>query len=374
MKPRRRVVLWVVVGLGIIYLGWLGIASLRFKPYQVARVPGGQEIEGVYHIHSTLSDGHADVDTIARKAAAAGLDFIILTDHGSPNLRSLESQGKKSGVLVLAGSELSVSRGHLVALDFAVPRHPFSQNAEESMRDVRQQGGFTIVAHPYSKVRWNWGGDQVPAGVEVMNGDSELRYHFFKSLPWFPELLFDSRLALIKMLGSPARSLEKWDQLNAGGRVYGYFACDAHVLYGPLLNFLRVHIVLDRPLSPDFATARSQVFGALRDGRFYCAVDAAGQARGFRFWAGRKQRRIGMGGVVRMPGAVTLQARAAYPFPKEIRLLRDGHEVARTSGNVLFYRADEPGAYRVEVYLRGRTPLSGAVPWILSNPIFLREE
>lgn len=370
---RRLVVGVVVVGLAAVYLAWLGVASLRFKPYRTKPVPGGQEIEGVYHLHTKFSDGRADASAIARKAAKGGLKFVILTDHGHPNLPSLASQGWKSGVLVLAGSELSVSRGHMVALDFRVPKHPFPQNAEQSMLDVRREGGFTIIAHPYSKVRWNWGDDS-PEGMEIVNGDSELRYHLVRSLPWLPELLFNPRLALIKMLGSPVQSLSKWDQLNLKGRVYAYFASDAHLLYGPLLDFLRLHIFLKRPLAADFETARAQVFEALRSGKFYNAVDAAGEARGFRFWAAKKRRRFPMGSVVRMPLPLNLRVRADYPFPREIRLLRDGLRVAVTSKKMLFYRADVPGTYRVEVYLRGRTPLAKDVPWILSNPIFLREE
>ncbi len=370
---RRRIVLAVVAVAVALYLGWLGFSALRFKPYLVKPVPGGQEIEGVYHLHTRFSDGRADVASIARDAAAAGLSFVILTDHGHPNLGSLAAQGWKSGVLVLSGSELSVSRGHLVALDFQAPRRPFPQNAEESMRGIREQGGFTVIAHPYSKVRWNWEQKEEPSGLEIINGDAELRYHLLRSLPWLPALLFSPRLALIKMVGAPATALAKWDQLNASGRVYGYYAADAHILYKPLLNFVRVHIFLKQPLAKDFAAARTQVFEALRTGKFYNAVDAAGQARGFRFWAARKRRRFPMGSEVRGQLPLSLRVRAAYRFPKEVRLLRDGAVVATTSRNVLSYRATMPGTYRVEVYLRGRTPLGSRVPWILSNPIFLRE-
>jgi hypothetical protein len=372
MKP--RVIVGILVGLFAVYLAWLGLAALRFKPYRTKPAPGSLEIEGVYHLHTTFSDGTTDVETLARKAAAAGLNFIILTDHGSPNLRSLASQGWKSGVLVLAGSELSVSRGHLVALDFKVPKRPFPQNAEESIRDVHRSGGLTIIAHPFSKVRWNWGNTENPDGIEVINGDSELRYHFFKSLPWFPELIFNPRLALIKMLGSPAQSLAKWDQLNAKGRVCGYVACDAHLMYDPLLDFVRIHMFLKKPLAADFETARDQVFEALRAGKFYNAVDAAGEARRFRFWAARKRQRYPMGSVVRDLLPLSLRVRAGFSFPKEIRLLRNGLPVASSDKKMLFYRVDTPGTYRVEVYLRGRTPLAKDVPWILSNPIFVREE
>jgi hypothetical protein len=371
---KKRRILWAVPAVLGAYLLWVGYHIARFKPYRVESAAGGQEIEGVYHVHSAFSDGRASVESIARAAAGAGLQFIILTDHGNPNRPSLDSQGWKSGVLVLAGSELSVSRGHLVALDFRQPDRPFAQNAEESMRSVRRLGGFTVIAHPFSKVRWNFGGPEDPAGIEIINGDTEIKRRVAKSLFWFPALLVSPRLALIKMLDSPVRNLAKWDELTSSRRVYGYFSADAHVLYGSLFNFLRLHLFLKQPLSSDFETARAQVFEALRSGKFYNAVDAAGQARGFRFWAAIRDRRMPMGSTLPPAESLTLEIRAPYDFPKEIRLMAGGRTLLSSSLNSVSYPVSSPGAYRVEVYLKGRTPLAEDIPWIVSNPIFVREE
>lgn len=371
---KRRRILWAVPAVLGAYLLWIGFHLARFKPYRVEPAAGGQEIEGVYHVHSAFSDGRAGVESIAKAAARAGLQFIILTDHGNPNRPSLDSQGWKSGVLVLAGSELSVSRGHLVALDFRLPDRPFAQNAEDSMRSVRRLGGFTVIAHPFSKVRWNFGGPEDPAGIEIINGDTEVRRRVGKSLFWFPALLVSPRLALIKMLESPARNLAKWDELTSSRRVYGYFSADAHMLYGSLFNFLRLHLFLKQPLSSDFETARAQVFEALRSGKFYNAVDAAGQARGFRFWAAIRDRCIPMGRTLPPAESLTLEIRAPYNFLKEIRLMAGGRTLLSSSLSSVSYPVSSPGAYRVEVYLKGRTPLAEDIPWIVSNPIFVREE
>ena len=166
----------------------------------------------------------------------------------------------------------------------------------------------------------------------------------------------------------------QWDALNATGRVYGYFATDAHVLYRPLLSYLRVHIFLEQPLSPDFDTARRQVYESLRTGKFYNAVDAAAQARGFRFWAVKNMKRIPMGSELHVPLPVMFKIRAPYRFPKEVRLFRNGTLVFSSNKNQNLYTANELGTYRVEIFLTGKTPLSRKVPWIVSNPIFLREE
>lgn len=371
---RRHKFLWILAILVAAYVLWLGYEVIRFKPYRSRLTANGPEVEGVYHLHSTFSDGRKDIEDIARIAAGEGVQFLVLTDHGSPNYKSLSAQGWKSGVLVLAGSELSVSRGHLVALGFQPPDKPFPQNAEDSLREIRHQGGFTVIAHPFSKVPWTWGGNEGDSAIEVINGDTELRYHFLKSLPWLPALLIKPRLALIKMLGNPAQSLAKWDEQSLKHPVYGYFSSDAHMLYGPLFSFLRIHIFLKQPLAADFATARNQVFEALRTGKFYNAVDAAAPARGFRFWAVKNWKRIPMGRELQAPLPVTLRIRAPYRFPKEVRLVRDGRKVFSTKKSLCAFTATAPGVYRVEVYLTGRTALAKDVPWIVSNPIFLRED
>ena len=42
----------------------------------------GMTVRGAYHVHSTVSDGTGSIDEIAAAAARAGLQFVILTDHG----------------------------------------------------------------------------------------------------------------------------------------------------------------------------------------------------------------------------------------------------------------------------------------------------
>ena len=69
-----------------------------------------------------------------------------------------------------------------------------------------------------------------------------------------------------------------------------------------------------------------------------------------------------------------LRARTAFPFAVEIHLLRDGKVVLRSEGPAISFPCERPGVYRIEIYLRGGTPLSRDFPWIISNPIYIREE
>jgi len=372
---RKKKILLSILALFLLYIIWLGFNILRFKTYKApASKSTPLEIEGVFHIHTAFSDGRKSLDEIAKLASQADLDFIILTDHGNPNFESYSSQGWKEGVLVLAGSELSVSRGHLAALDFEPPSRNFSMNAEDAYYEIKAGGGFTIISHPYSKTQWSWGEFIEYSGIEIINVDTALKKNIIASIPSLPALLIKPEYALLRMLDRPYRNLRKWDELNNLHPIYGYFSLDAHLLYRPGLNLLRLHILLQTPLSEDFDTSQHQVYEALRKGRFYNSVHAAAHAYGFRFTGEEGGKKTPMGSTTLLDSPVTLHIKAPFAFAKEIHLVHNGKKIFSSNEESVSYEAAHPGTYRVEVYLTERSPLGKNIPWIVSNPIFLRKD
>jgi hypothetical protein len=76
-----------------------------------------------------------------------------------------------------------------------------------------------------------------------------------------------------------------------------------------------------------------------------------------------------MGEWLRIGHGVTLQI--VTPTVGEMRLIRDGEVIFEdANGTHRTFIASEPGAYRVEVYLRYKGKRRG---WIFSNPIFITE-
>ena len=59
-------------------------------------------VAGAFHVHTNRSDGSGSIDDIARAAARAGLQFVILTDHGN-GTRAPEPSAYRSGVLMVDG-------------------------------------------------------------------------------------------------------------------------------------------------------------------------------------------------------------------------------------------------------------------------------
>src|SRR5262245_34991309 len=76
----------------------------------------GTFVSGAYHVHSNRSDGSGTVDEIAAAAARAGLQFVILTDHGDAT-RAPEPPAYRHGVLIIDAVEISSVAGHIVALN-----------------------------------------------------------------------------------------------------------------------------------------------------------------------------------------------------------------------------------------------------------------
>jgi hypothetical protein len=372
---RKKKILSVILVLVLAYSAWLGFQVLSFESYKtLPPMDSSSEVVGAFHIHSTYSDGKKSVERIAACAARIPLDFIILTDHGNPNYEALACEGWKEGVLVLSGSELSENRGHLVALSFKTPSSRFSSTAEVAVHQVRLLGGFTVIAHPYSKVQWSWGPAEDYSGIEIISADSMLRKSLPLSLAYIPALLLNPRFLFLKVLVRPEKNLAKWDSLNKTQHIFGYYSVDAHLLYRALFSSLHLHIPLSEPLSKDFDKARRQVLDSLRHGKFYNAVEAAAQAKGFRFWAEQGNNIIPMGGNVLIAPQTTLHAEVPAGVNHETHLLLNGTPVFQSSEESFSFTATHPGVYRVEAYLKERTPMKKGIPWILSNPIFLKEK
>ncbi|HEX6738539.1 MAG TPA: PHP domain-containing protein, partial [Vicinamibacteria bacterium] len=118
-KGRRR--RWILAGLLLV----VAAAALRvalWKPRAVvgeAPRDGYTRAAGAVHVHTTLSDGGGGPEEVAAAARRAGLAFVALTDHNNVDAKPFE--GYHEGVLVLVGSEISTTAGHLLALGIADP-------------------------------------------------------------------------------------------------------------------------------------------------------------------------------------------------------------------------------------------------------------
>lgn len=101
------------------------------------------------HVHTTYSDGTADVPDILARVAASGLRVVAITDHdtieGAQEARRL---ARDFDIDVIVGEEVSTREGHLLAL-FIEDELPPGRPVTETIAAVHAQGGLCIAAHPY---------------------------------------------------------------------------------------------------------------------------------------------------------------------------------------------------------------------------------
>jgi hypothetical protein len=336
----------------------------------------------VVHLHSTHSDGTGTVPEIARAAARARADVVLLTDHDTLEAKRRGEEGWYGDVLVLAGEEVSPSgRDHYLAFGIDdVVRHS-GLDACGICRAVRDAGGFGFAAHPFSRGLPRFKQPPMPFGgldCDALHGIELWSFatdagEAIESIPGALRFLASPSRVLDH---PPERNMRRWDELCRDRRVVAIGGLDAHqygkrigrvvplrvMAYHRSFRFIRTHVLCVEAPAGELARDSELVYGALREGRCYIAVDAVAPASGFRF----EGDDVAMGGEA-AAGRRTLRVRT--PLAARLRLLRDGGEIGSAEGTSLDLDVEEPGVYRVEArrHAKGRERT-----WILSNPIYLR--
>jgi hypothetical protein len=339
-----------------------------------ARPADRREVRGVLHVHGSRSaDASGSVPDLARAARAAGLDFVVVTDHDADD--AVPTPVYVDGVLVLGGMERSTDGGHALVLG-ASPL-PFRLDGDPAavVRDAQELGGFVLAAHPGSpRIESGWrAGCHGVAGREVLSfGDS-------RSWPLRPGAILAALRYPLDPHGALLMALRPsvgWDRCLTQAPSAGWLGSDAHggLRVGPLFlpapSYRAVfalgsnHLTLDEPANGDAAHDAALVWRALREGRGYAALDGLAEATGFAFSAAAGGHAAGPGEtlVVGPDEFVRLGARA--PAPATLVLRRDGLEVAR--GATIDLAVLRSGVYRVEAFLDGDV---ADRPWIVSNAI-----
>ena len=348
---------------------WLPATELSGAQAAPAADVSGTEVVGVAHVHTTHSDGSLDIAGVVEEGRAAGLDFLMVTDHNT--LAAKPEEGYHGDLLLIVGTEISMDSGHVLAFGFDPPAYRFPRRALDVLRDIHDLGGAAIAAHPTSpRQGLEWSDPALPGawGIEVLNGDTQWR------AAGVPRMLlsgllypFNPQYALTQLMTRPAAA-RLWDELLARRHAPGIVGADAHTRlpsYAAVFRVARNHVILDAPLSGDGARDAAAVTDALARGRAFIGIDGIAPTDGFSFTAGRSGRSWTMGDTVAPQPDLKLRAGGVAHPEAQYHLLKDG-EVVESAAGGLDVKADRSGVYRVEVTLPGWN-----VPWIMSNPIYV---
>jgi hypothetical protein len=355
------------------------------------------EYKGHVHIHTVYSDGNKAHADIAEEAIAAGLDFLITTDHNVwvEGVEGYYGDDKGGRVLLLVGEEVHDVRrqpnaNHCLVFGAEQELSLLGADPQALIDAANALGGFTFLAHPFEigsplgkggeldAINWEEWDVQGYTGLEIWNYLSEFKSHV------------SGVAAAVRAAYSPegvitgpfSETVNKWDELlSRGERVScicgGDVHCGTHSLgpftrtlfpYGFHFRTLNMHILSSKAMVGEFDHDKQLVLNALKRGNGWVGYDAAGDTTGFRFSAqGLKQQAI-MGNTLRpKKGSVTFQI--TVPAVGHVQLICNGKVVAEEAGTPhLLYQTSEPGPYRVQVFTRFAGRKRG---WIYSNPIYL---
>ena len=348
-----------------------------------------REYVGNPHVHSIYSDGAATHREIAEAAAAAGLNFAIVTDH---NIRADGLEGYYGRTLLLVGEEVhNVYRrppvNHLLVYGTDQEIVPYAFGDTRTLiRTINERGGFCYIAHPIDKssplnpdwraMPWvDWPVKGV-TGIELWDYLSE-----FKSLLWTRSIAaVYARRPEWGIRGPYRATLRLWDELlSKGQRLAALGSANAHgpsakwhlpgrdgLPYADVFRCVNTHILTNSALSGDLVEDKALIHGALRAGRTWVGYDLPHPTHGFRFVIRSGASQATVGEELRRLGALNIEI--DLPARGEIHLLRDGKRILRVQGTQLRHTSAEPGIHRVEVYRRFQ---GHKVGWVFSSPIYV---
>jgi hypothetical protein len=367
------------------------------------RAVTARTVAGAYHIHTSRSDGAADKEHVAQAAARAGMQFVILTDHGD-GTRTPDPPEYLHGVLCIDAVEISTDGGHYVAIDMPASPYPLGGAPGAVVEDVARLGGFGVAAHADSpKASLQWRDAMAPIdGIEWLSADTEWRNESRRALTRAALGYFlRPGPALATLLDRPA-TLNRWDAMVRTRRVVALAAHDAHggigrtaedgrlqfvadvPSYEATFRTFAIRVPMDRAWDGDAVRDARALLTSIRAGRVFTTIDALAAPGLLEFYAETTSGRIEMGSAIPAGTAARLVARVLAPPGAQVLIIDDSPRRRRGGLSALGasrqvaadgtqelraeLRAGE-GAFRVEVNVPS-APGTPPVPWLLSNPIY----
>jgi hypothetical protein len=398
-------------------------AVSRPEPY-----PGLVDYRAIFHAHASDSEHTGGtLDEILDDAKRAGVKIVFLSDHPGARSDFMTSwRGLRGGVLFVPGAE--TASGYLLHPDGSVLDR-LNAPLPELLAAATRGSGLAFLSHLEDHDSVAFDG---LTGTEIYNRHADAKddgASMVALVEWMtdPDGVTRLRNALSRypvevyaaQQDYPAEYLAAWDRATAEGRrLVGIAANDCHHnqvfevkkiddasarlgtivdadderqvlttatrprLREMLLNRDAGEVVARFDFDPYWVSMRyvsthvlaasldeSAVRAAVAAGHAYVSHDWIADPTGFRFFVPEDAGQPGSLSGDEVPWRPDLRLVAELPLPAQIRLLRDGVEVAAQRGARLEAGVAAPGVYRVEAWVE----IGGeARPWIYSNPIYVR--
>ena len=353
---------------------------------------GWQHFKGVIHVHTNLG-GHSagKFDELIAAADENELDFVLLTEHPSPLYDTARQtlNGKFGRALFVGGNEVASKSGDrfLVLPGDSDANQDTTLTTNELLQREKRAGRLVLITYPDKYNAWTDATDFDGAEVYSLNTNAKrfpkllTFFDFFWSFPAYPEL------TTARNFERPDDTLQKFDELTGAGKHLVLLgASDAHSNIGLQLSDRANHdlfkIQIDR-YATIFRLARLHVWlekgqelnqenllAAIKKAHCYLAFDVLSDAADFVFAAENQSEKKMMGDEIALRSGVKLTAQTALKC--RFVVFRNGAKIGEFADtDQMNFNAVEAGVYRVECYLDSLK--LNAAPWIISNPIWVKQ-
>jgi len=353
--------------------------------------PNYTEYKGIIHAHTSLG-GHSTgtFDELIDGANANDLDFVIMTEHYTDkyDTSALTLNGVYGKTLFVGGNEIDTSDGDRFLM---MPGGPDAASFSKMPTNVvlstlHSENRLAFITYPEKFKSWNsdFDGDEVfslHTNAKKMNPFLAL-FDLIWSYPAYPALTFATYFK------RPDENLAKFDEIAAKRKVVFTAGTDAHSNIGfhllgddagnkfinikidpykTTFQLVRVHVLIDKnkPLT------RESLIDALKMGHSFIGFDVLGDTSGFNFLAENDVETKIMGDDIALSQGVRL--RVVSPIPARCVIFRNGEKYfeSQETGEISL-DAKESGTYRVELYLDQLGSPFDKMPWIISDPIYVK--
>lgn len=354
--------------------------------------PNFKEYVGVIHAHTNIG-GHSTgtFDELIAAANSNNLDFVLMTEHVSDTIdtAALTLNGVYGKTLFVGGNELDTTDGDRFLL---VPGGGEAAKARMSgtsafLAKAKEENKLALITYPERFKSW----DSAFDGVEVFSlhtsAKSMNRLTALGDLIWtypaYPELM------LANGWTRPDSNLAKFDEIAAQRKVSLFAGTDAHSnigfhLFGDdagnkplgikldpyetIFRMARLHVLIEKDKPFDSET----LIEAIKTGRYFVGFDALGDSSGFSFLAHGSAfggPKFSMGDSAAWLSELIVMS----PAPSKLVVYKDGQRIHEaTSVSTFTSQKADYGVYRVEVYRDDLGPPFDKMPWIISNPIYVK--
>ena len=359
---------------------------------QKAEIPDSNfnDYKGVIHVHTAIG-GHSTgtFDELIDGAAKNNLDFVVMTEHTAAlyDTSALTLQGNVGGVLFVNGQEVETATDRFLLVPGSSDAGVMNRVATpDFLQTIHAQNKLAFITYPEKHKTWDANFD----GVEVFS----LHTNAKKMSPVF--VLFDAlwsyysypELVLAKYFYRPDANLQRFDEFTQTRKSTLFAGADAHSnigfhllgddagnkiinlkidRYETIFRAMRNHVLIekDKPLTTD------ALLQALKNGRVFVGLDVLSDTRGFSFTAENGADTKTMGDEIILTENTNLKI--AVPQNARFVIFKNGEKVhEETSATPINFPIKEKGTYRAEVYLDAVGEPFDKMPWIISNPIYIR--